>query len=187
MRKPPIALGLAALLMAAAAPVASAQIKKLDLDEMVEIMDGAVYGEIVATHCFRIDTPEEPELYFTTITIEGRSMVDGSAVTVDVTFDGGFISPDAGVHNSEAPPADDIKVGNRIITFYAWRDNIGAGRGANLMIAGHGGVFRTAEGPKGSTVLGRGKGFAIEFNTKVADLDSAVRKIRKLKLEEKGK
>ena len=84
MRMPPRALGLATLLMAVVAPAASAQIKKFDLDEMVEVMDGAVYGEIVATQSFRIDTPEEPELYFTTITVEGRSLVDGSAVTVDV-------------------------------------------------------------------------------------------------------
>ena len=42
-------------------------------------MDGAVYGEITARTVFRVDDRVQgPELYFTTLTIEGRSLVDGT-------------------------------------------------------------------------------------------------------------
>ena len=156
-----------------------AQIKAYTLDEMVGEADQAVHGQIVASRVFRVDhAVDGPELYFTTLTIQGTLLADGTAVTVDVTYNGGFISEDEGVFNSEAPIADDVKIGNRIVAFYKWSDNLGGDVAGNALMASHGGLYRTVEGPSDSVVLGRGEGYALAFNTKVGDLDRAIRTIR---------
>ena len=65
--------GAAALLVAAT--LGTAQIERLDLGQMVSKADHAVFGTIVDRQVIRIDHPEDgPELYFTTLTIEGRSL-----------------------------------------------------------------------------------------------------------------
>src|SRR5262245_40629631 len=103
---------LTALLVAAFAALPQAQIKKFTLDEMVQTADDAVYGQIVGSRVFSVDSPVDgPSLYFTVLTIEGRAMSDGRPLTIDVTTPGGFIDATRGVFNSEAPAADDIKVG----------------------------------------------------------------------------
>ena len=177
MKKPllPVLAALVALVVAATGVPGLAQIQRLTLDEMVETMDDAVYGEIVASRVFRVDHPiDGPELYFTTLTIEGRAMTDASPLTVDVTFHGGFIDEEEGVYNSEAPSADDVKLGNRVVVFYKWADNMGGDVAANAIVASHGGLYRTVEGPKGATVLGRGDGYAITANVKLTSLEDAV-------------
>ena len=170
------------LTMVAAAALAvgigSAQIERLDLPAMVGKTDNAVYAEIVGKRAFRVDHPVDgPELYFTTLTLQGRSLRDGTALTVDVTFPGGFVSETEGVHNSEAPSAEDTKVGNRIVAFYKWNPQMGGGVRGNSLYASHGGLFRTVESPKGTMVLGRGEGYAIDKNLALAELDTAVRTI----------
>jgi hypothetical protein len=79
------------------------------------------------------------------------------------------------VFNSEAPAADDVKVGKRVVAFYRWADDIGGGVSANALMAAHGGLYRTVDGPHGPAVLGRGEGYAITSNRFVAQLESAVR------------
>ncbi len=115
-----------------------------------------------------------PELYFTTLTIEGRSLVDNTPITVDVTFHGGFINEEEGVYNSEAPSADDVKTGNEVVIFYLWSDNMGGDMAANALTGGHGALFRTAKGKKDTVVLGRGKGYAVDQNIKLAELDKKI-------------
>ena len=44
----------------------------------------------------------------------------------DVTFQGGFIDEEHGVYNSEAPVADDVKIGNRVVAFYKWSATVAA-------------------------------------------------------------
>lgn len=175
-------LGLCALCvltLGALAVRGAAQIKRYTLPEMVAEADGAVYGEIVARRAFRVDDPEGlGDLYFTTLTVAGRSLYDESPLTVDVTFHGGFVSEEEGVHNSEAPAEDDVRIGNRIVAFYAWADDMGGGLAANSLLAAHGGLYRTVDGPAATVVLGRGEGYAIDANLKLADLDVAVDRLK---------
>lgn len=161
--------------IAATALLAGAQILPLTLEEMVKATDNAVYGEITKSEVFRVDHPVDgPELYFTKITIEGRSLVDGTDTTVEVIFNGGFINEKEGVHNSEAPKADDVKIGNRIVAFYKWTANMGGDVAGNALHASHGGLFRTLDGPSGTVVQGRGKGYAVNRNISLESLDSRI-------------
>lgn len=177
MRRSRIALAAAAFVAAGALGVA--QIERLSLDEMVSRTDNAIYGEIVAKEAFRRDHPiDGPEMYFTTITIEGRSLVDGKKMTVDVTYMGGWVNEREGVWNSEAPTEEETAVGNRIVAFYAWNENMGADVAANCLYAAHGGLYRTADGPKGTVVMGRGDGYAVRKNVRLGDLDTSISTIR---------
>jgi hypothetical protein len=176
MKKPTLAL--AALAVAALTAAGAAQIERLTLDQMVAKTDNSVLAEIVGRKVFRVDHPVDgPELYFTTLTLQGTSLRDGKALTVDVTYPGGFIDEEHGVHNSEAPSADDVKLGNTVVAFYKWSDNLGGDVRGNALYASHGGLYRTVAGPTGSVVLGRGEGYAIDKNKSVANLESAVRSI----------
>ncbi len=171
--------GLAALAIAfcAAAP---AQIQRLSLEEMVDLADGAILGTIVDSQVFRVDDPiDGPELYFTTLTIEGRSLVDSTPSTVQVTFHGGFISETEGVYNSEAPIKDDILQGNEVTAFYSWQDNMGGGVSANALSAAHGGLYRVLGG---SFVLGRGEGYAIDYNITAENLEASLGNLYRAKL-----
>ena len=169
-----------ALALSGAGTLASSQIKAFTLPEMVREADGAVFGEIVSQKVFRVDHPVDgSELYFTTLTIQGRSVYDGAPLLVDVTFHGGFLDEKQGVHNSEAPSADDVKVGNKVVAFYKWTQDMGGDVSANALIAAHGGLFRTVDGLADPVVLGRGQGYAIARNVKLAQLDQAVRDLRK--------
>jgi hypothetical protein len=170
------------LLLAGAAVLGAAftaaQIERLTLGEMLAKTDNSVLAEITAKHVFRVDHPiDGPELYFTTLTLQGESLETGQPITVDVTFPGGFIDDENGVHNSEAPSQDDVKVGNVIVAFYKWSDNMGGDVAANTLYASHGGLYRTVDGPTGTVVLGRGEGYAIEANKSVTALGTAIRSI----------
>ena len=55
---------------------------------------------------------------------------------------------------------------------------MGGDLAANALYAGHGGVYRTVKGRKGTVVLGRGDGYAINKNIKLSDLDGEVSRIR---------
>jgi hypothetical protein len=161
---------LLAALVATAAPSA-AQVERLNLEQMVARADDAIYGTITEKHVIRIDHPKDgPELYFTSLTIEGRSLRSDRPLTVTVWFGGGFVDATHGVWNSEAPKADDQKVGNRIVAFYKWVSNMGGDHSGNALYAWHAGLFRTFEATKGVIVQGRGDGYAIQFNVTLADL-----------------
>lgn len=152
-----------------------AQIKSFTLEEMVQTADDAVYGQIVGSRVFSVDSPVDGTgLYFTVLTIEGRAMSDGRPLTIDVTTHGGFIDATRGVFNSEAPAADDIKIGKRVVAFYRWADNMGGGVAGNALVAAHGGLYRTVEGPRGAAVLGRGEGYAVAANLRLDHLESSV-------------
>lgn len=168
-------IGLSAILLGLAGAAGFAQIKSLTLEEMVGSADNAVYGTIVSSRVFRVDSAiDGPELYFTTLRIDGRTLADSTPVTVEVTYHGGFLNATEGVFNSEAPSADDVKIGNRIVAFYAWQDNMGGGVAANALVASHGGLYRAVEGPGGATVLGRGQGYAVNHNVRVSSLEPAL-------------
>ena len=157
-----------------------AQIERLDLPTMLQKADDAVFGTITHSEVIRIDHPVDgPELYYTHITIEGRSLSTDEAVSKVVTFHGGFIDEENGVYNSESPSADDVRMGSDVVAFYSWTDNMGGDLGANSMYAGHGGLYRTVKGRKGTVVLGRGEGYAVSKNTLLTDLDTEVSRLTK--------
>jgi hypothetical protein len=173
-------------LLAAALPVAlalglavpaTAKVERLTLDDMVARTDNTLDAEIVARQVFLIDHPVDGDLYFTKLTVSGRSLRDGRVTTADVVYPGGFLPDGRGVWNSEAPSDEDVRLGNRVVVFYKFVDNLGGGLSANALYASHGGIFRTQNGPAGRVVLGRGEGYAIPFNTKIESVGLAVRTI----------
>lgn len=164
------------LLLAALAFAAPAQasIQRLDLPAMVELADGAIDGTIVRQRVVRIDHPRDgAELYFTILTIDGRALADDAPLSVDVVFAGGFIDARHGVWNSEAPAADDVRVGNRVIAFYKHSSNLGGDFAGNGLCAAHGGIYRAFDARRGAIVQGRGDGYAIGANMELAHLRSS--------------
>ena len=162
------------------AALGTAQIERLDLPTMLQKADDAVFGTITHSEVIRIDHPiDGPELYYTHITVEGRSLSTGENESRVITFHGGFIDNENGVYNSESPSADDVRIGSEVVAFYAWTENMGGDLAANAMYAGHGGVYRTVKGRQGTVVLGRGDGYAVDKNIKLDDLDAEVSRLRR--------
>jgi hypothetical protein len=169
---------LAAPALLATGTLGLAQIERLTLDQMVLKTDDAVAGTITQSKVFRVDHPVDgPELFFTTLTIQGRSLTDGAQETVNVTFPGGFVSPEEGVWNSEAPTADEIRIGNQVVAFYKWVDDMGGDVAANVLYASHGGLYRVASSKSGQIVLGKGEGYAVPSNVDLAALGADVSRI----------
>jgi hypothetical protein len=163
--------------LAGASALSLAQIERLDLDQMVARTDGVVYGEILHKEVVRVAaTPDSPVLYFTGLTIGGRSLRGaGDATQVEVWFPGGFVDGTEGVHNSEAPSTDDQKVGNQVVAFYKWSDNMGGGFAGNALYASHGGLYRTFAARGGEPIVqGRGEGYAVASNRTLVDLDQRI-------------
>ena len=166
-------LGVLALIFAGLS--GQAQIERLSLEQMVQKTDDALFAEITSKEVIRIDHPTDgPELYFTHLTLEGTSLSTGEAQTIVVTFPGGFVNETDGVWNSEAPSADDSKIGNQVVAFYKHIDNAGGDLACNFLYASHGGLFRTVDSPAGTVVMGRGDGYAIQNNTRLNALDTAI-------------
>lgn len=167
-------LGLAAGLTLFAA-LGSAQIERLTLDQMVARTDHAVRGKIVASEVVRIDHPSDgPELFYTHLKVEGVSLYSGEAETIVVTYPGGFLTPEEGVHNSEAPSADETRLGNEVIVFSKWSENMGGDLAANALYASHGGIYQVANLRGKEIALGKGEGYAISANVSVSDLKSKI-------------
>lgn len=171
---------LAALAVTALAGAALAQIVRLDLPQMVAATDDAVLGTIRSSKVFRTDgngPGQVRELYFTTLTIEGRSLSTDQPLSVDVTFPGGMLSPKEGAYNSEAPAAADIQVGNRVVAFFKHVDDLGNGLTANALYASHGGLYRVYTARGEDVVQGRGNGYAISNNWRLSELDQEITRL----------
>jgi hypothetical protein len=161
--------------LVATATLGRAEIERLSLQQMVAKTDNVVYGKITEKKVIRIDHPKDgPELYFTSLTIEGTSLRDGKPLTVTVWFGGGFVDATHGVWNSEAPKTDDQKIGNRVVAFYKWTENLGGDLSGNALYAWHGGLYRTFDAPKGVIVQGRGAAYAVPQNLTLTDLRAQV-------------
>jgi len=174
-----VGLGLGALARVALQSAGTAQIERLSLRQMVNRTDNCVMGIIRGREVIRIDHPVDgPELYYTFLTIEGRSLINDAPLTVEVAYAGGFIDDEQGVYNSEAPSEDDTRVGKRVVAFYKWSDNMGGDVAANALYTMHGGLYRTYDF-KGKTIIqGRGQGYAIESNIERAQLTTRMTEIR---------
>ncbi len=172
---------LTALALVAATSVGLAQIIRLDLPQMVAQTDDAVLGTITASKVFRTDGFKEgqvQELYFTTLTITGRSLSNDQPLTVDVTFPGGLISPTVGAHNSEAPAVADTKVGNRVVAFFRHVEDLGNGLACNALYTSHGGLYRVYTQRGTDVVQGRGAGYAISSNWTLESLDAEISRLK---------
>ncbi len=175
-----VAVSMSVAVLAFAGGEVTAQIERLDLARMLAKSDNSLIGTIVGKDVIRIDHPVDgPELYFTTLTVQGTSLKDGKALTVDITFPGGFIDNENGVYNSEAPSADDIKTGNRVVVFYKWSENMGGDLAANALYASHGGIYRTFDNRKDVVVQGRGEGYATSANVSLTQLKQDVQRLAK--------
>jgi len=178
MKKTLTALVLGGAAISAAAVLGTAQIERLDLNQMVQRADDAVVGTIVERNVIRIDHPVDgPELYFTSITVEGRSLSTNQPTSVDMWFGGGFINETDGVFNSEAPSMDDQKVGNQVVAFYKFEENMGGDLSGNALMCWHGGLYRTFESRNATFVQGRGDGFAIGQNVRLDMLDTQIKSL----------
>jgi hypothetical protein len=85
-----------------------------------------------------------------------------------------------GVFNSEAPSADDIAIGNKVVAFYKWTNNMGGDLSGNALYASHGGLYRTFTArTNGVIVQGRGEGYAITSNRTLVELRQQVNQVPK--------
>jgi hypothetical protein len=176
------ALVLGGIALAGGAVLGTAQIERLDLQQMVQRADDAVVGRITARNVIRIDHPVDgPELYFTALTIEGRSLSTDEPRTVEVWFGGGFVNETEGVFNSEAPSADDQKVGNKVVAFYKFEENMGGDLSGNALMTWHGGLYRTFDSRRTTFVQGRGDGYAVPTNLRLDELDAQVKTLAQAK------
>ena len=174
MKKISILLG--ALLVALGGVAPQAQIKRLDLEQMTTRADHGIIGRVISR---RVEDHGSERhgfgLYYTVLTIQGESLYNGRKMTVEVVKRGGWIDKERGIGSwdSEAATDGETALGKRIVAYYKWVDDLGAGRGANIFYASHGSMFRTVEGPTGTVVMGRGNGYAINKNTSLTSLRKA--------------
>ncbi|MCP3919969.1 MAG: hypothetical protein GY711_30945 [bacterium] len=165
-----VLMGLASIVCVGA--LATAQIIRLNLSQMVSRIDNAVVGTITDKQYTQVSTPLSGDLYFTTLTIAGRSLVNGQPLTVEVSYMG---AEGEGVYSAEAPSADETKIGREIVAFYKWEPNMGAGFASNALYAAHGGLYTTFLNRRGATIVqGRGEGYAVEKNVLLDKLDSDI-------------
>lgn len=167
---------LAGLALAGAATFAIAQIETLDLPAMVQKADSAIFGTITDRQVVRFDHEVDgSDLFYTHLTIQGHDLATNEERTVVVTLHGGFLDERVGVYNSEAPPADAILLGKRVVAFYAYTDNMGGDLAANSLYASHGGLYQTVTNRAGKTVvLGQGPGYAIDQNVSLTELQEQI-------------
>lgn len=164
---------------------ARASVEHLDLAAMVAKADGSAVGTITARRVVRIDSEiDGPELYFTILTLEGRSLATDAPVTLELVYAGGFVDAKHGVWNSEAPAADDVALGSRVVVFYAYTENMGGGMSGNALYAAHGGLYRTFDARRGAIVQGRGAGYAVDANLTLAELRT---RVAQLELERRAR
>lgn len=185
MKNPPLALALLAGALLTLS--ARAAIEALTLPQMLGYADDAVVGTIVDRHVFRVDHAVDGTMYFTTVTVEGESLLTGDPVTVPVTFYGGVTADGEGWYTSVTPPASDTETGRHVVAFWAALDKMGYGVAGNALIAAHGGLFQVAQRGTKELVLGRGRGFAIEENVAIPALRTRARAIRKQREAERSK
>ncbi len=169
-----LAGALLALAAAATATVGQAAIMRLNLTEMISRTDDAVRGKIVAKQVFRASHPEDGSTHYTVLTIEGRSLIDDRAVTVDVTYLGGVVNDTEATHNSEAPREQVTAQGRQVVVFYKHSENMGFGIEGNAIYAAHGGIFTVAEKGSKEVVLGQGEGYAISANQETPELSARI-------------
>lgn len=166
------------LLLIALVAVAGASIERLTLRQMIAKTDGGVVGEITGKQVFVVDLgPGYGEQSYTTLTVTGTNLVKGSEQTIEVSYPGGILPDGRGSYNSEAPKADAVRLGRKVLVFYKTVEDLGGGVPGHLLNASHGGLFTTFQDKKGRVIVqGRGDGYAVPKNILLTDLVTAAKK-----------
>ena len=71
-------------------------------------------------------------------------------------------------------------VGNKVVAFYGWIDNMGGDVAGNALWASHGGLYQVAAIGSREVVLGKGEGYAVASNWDLPKLDREVQRLSKL-------
>jgi len=159
--------------------VGSACIEELTLAQMVAKTDAAVRGTITDVRTVRYTPPGDDRLIFTILTVEGTDLYTGQARTIDAAFLGGTYQGDSMMVTSMPAPSE-YRLGNQVLVFSGpvegWGPDID-----RCVYAAMGGIFREVAAKNGPVLLGKGEGFAIDQNVRLADLQLAINKEAGLK------
>lgn len=167
------------LLIAGVASLAMVQvgracIEELTLAQMVAKTDAAVRGTITDVRTVRYTPPGDDRLIFTILTVEGTDLYTGQARTMEAAFLGGTYQGDSMMVTSMPAPSE-YRVGNSVLVFSGpvegWGPDI-----ERCVYAAMGGIFREVASKNGPVLLGKGEGFAIDQNVRLADLKIAIAK-----------
>ncbi len=167
------------LLIAGVASLAMVQvgracIEELTLAQMVAKTDAAVRGTITDVRTVRYTPPGDDRLIFTILTVEGTDLYTGQARTMEAAFLGGTHQGDSMMVTSMPAPSE-YRVGNSVLVFSGpvegWGPDI-----ERCVYAAMGGIFREVASKNGPVLLGKGEGFAIDQNVRLADLKIAIAK-----------
>ena len=162
--------------IAALSLAAAASIESLDLRKMVARADDAVAGTITAKRTTLVTDPMNGPQVYTWLTLKGTSLYTGQPTTKEVGFLGGSFG-DYDYFVSTMPSPSETQPGNRVVVFSRREQDFG-GPGNHAIYAALGGIFRMQAGRGGEVALGKGKGFAIERTTYLADLMKTVPTLR---------
>jgi hypothetical protein len=164
------------LLLAGAASLVLIQagracIEELDLTQMVAKTDAAVCGTITNVRTVRYAPPGDDRLIYTLLTVEGTDLYTGQPRSIEAAFLGGTYQGDSMMVTS-MPAPDEYRLGNDVVVFSApvegWGPEVD-----RCVYAAMGGIYRVISGRKGEVVLGKGEGFAVSGNMRLADLQAA--------------
>ena len=154
----------------------SACIEELDLAKMVSKTDSAVHGTITDVRTVRFVPEGDDRLIYTILTIQGEDLYTGKTATMEAAFLGGTFEDDSMMVTSMPAPSE-YRLGNDVVVFRGavegWGPEID-----HAVYAAMGGIYRTIDTKKGTVVLGKGEGFAVENNVRVGDLKSEMTRLQ---------
>lgn len=154
--------------------VGRACIEELTLAQMVAKTDAAVRGTITDVRTVQFTPPGDDRLIYTILTVEGTDLYTGLARTIEAAFVGGTYQGDSMMVSSMPAPSE-YRLGNPVLVFSApvegWGPQID-----RCVYAAMGGIFREVASKQGAVFLGKGEGFALEQNVRLADLQVAIAK-----------
>ncbi|MHC4823170.1 MAG: hypothetical protein ACYTEP_04035 [Planctomycetota bacterium] len=150
----------------------SACIEELNLSQMVTKTDSAVHGTITNVRSVMFDAGGKDQRIYTILTVEGQDLYTGQAVTEDAAFIGGTYEGQSMMTSSMPAPAD-YRLGNEVVVFRGqvegWHPEID-----HAVYAAMGGIYRTVDTKRGTVVLGKGQGFAVDNNVLVSSLKTSI-------------
>ena len=147
-------------------------IEALTLSQMVQKTDAAVLGTITDVHGVRFVTDDEDRMIYTVVTIEGEDLYTGLPRTIEAAFVGGTYKGESMLVTSMPAPSE-YRIGNEVLIFSGkvegWGPEI-----ERCVYAAMGGIFRTVDTRKGTVLLGKGMGTAVERNIRLSDLRNGI-------------
>ena len=156
--------------LAVCASAAIADVLSLDLRTMVQrYADLAVAGTIQSVTYSEIPLDDGSPAAYTNLRVKGENLYTREPQEVVASFVGGFLDGER-IFSAEEPTAAETQVGRKVVVFTApWPSRFGNAP-ARCLVAQHGGIFLVQPGPQGEIVLGKGEGYAVPRNVRLADL-----------------